>query len=77
MDMELGLSLCPTLREEITGGWKMLHNEEFHNLYYLPIIISVIKLRLAGHIGHVQEIRYLYEILSVNLKGRGHLEDRG
>jgi hypothetical protein len=23
-------------RDEMTGDWKMLHNEEFHNLYYSP-----------------------------------------
>jgi hypothetical protein len=23
-------------REEVTGGWRRLHNEELHNLYYSP-----------------------------------------
>jgi hypothetical protein len=23
-------------RDEVTGGWRKLHNEEFHNLYSLP-----------------------------------------
>jgi hypothetical protein len=31
-------------REEVTGGWRRLHNEELHNLYSSPNIISMIKL---------------------------------
>jgi hypothetical protein len=32
-------------RDEVTGGWRKLHNEELHNLYSSPIIISMIKSR--------------------------------
>jgi hypothetical protein len=32
-------------RDEVTGGWRKLHNEEFHNLYSSPSIIRVIKSR--------------------------------
>jgi hypothetical protein len=32
-------------REEMTGGWKNLHNEELHNLYSLSSIIRMIKSR--------------------------------
>jgi hypothetical protein len=32
-------------REEVAGGWRRLHNEEFHNLYASPSIISVFKSR--------------------------------
>jgi hypothetical protein len=28
-------------REEVTGGWRKLHNEELHNLYFSPDIIRV------------------------------------
>jgi hypothetical protein len=31
-------------RDEVTGGWRKLHNEELHNLYSLNII-RVIKSR--------------------------------
>jgi hypothetical protein len=27
-------------RDEVTGGWRKLHNEELHNLYSSPSIIS-------------------------------------
>jgi hypothetical protein len=30
-------------RDEVTGGWRKLHNEELHGLYYSPRIIRVIK----------------------------------
>jgi len=32
-------------KEEVTGGWNRLHNEEFHKLYASPSIIWVIKSR--------------------------------
>jgi hypothetical protein len=40
-------------RDEVTGGWRKLHNEEFHNLYSSPSIIRMIKsgrMRWAGHV---------------------------
>jgi hypothetical protein len=32
-------------RDEVTGGWRKLHNEEFHDLYSSPNIIRIIKQR--------------------------------
>jgi hypothetical protein len=29
--------------DEVTGGWRKLHNEELHNLYSSPSIIRIIK----------------------------------
>jgi hypothetical protein len=40
-------------RDEVTGGWKKLHNEELHNLYYSPSIIRIIKWRRMRWVGHV------------------------
>jgi hypothetical protein len=40
-------------RDEVTGGWRELHNEELHNFYSSPSIIRMIKsrrMRLAGHV---------------------------
>jgi hypothetical protein len=32
-------------RDEVTGGWRKLHNEELRNLYSSPSIIRMIKSR--------------------------------
>jgi hypothetical protein len=40
-------------RDEVTGGWGKLHNEELHNLYSLPSIIRMIKSRRMRWAGHV------------------------
>jgi hypothetical protein len=32
-------------RDEVMGGWRKLHNKELHDLYSLPSIIRMIKLR--------------------------------
>jgi hypothetical protein len=40
-------------RNEVTGGWRKLHNEELHNLYSLPSKIRKIKsrrMKLGGYI---------------------------
>jgi hypothetical protein len=29
-------------RDVVIGGWKKLHNEELHNLYYSPEMIRMI-----------------------------------
>jgi hypothetical protein len=42
-------------RDEVTGGWRKLHNYELHGLYSSPSIIWVIKarrMRWAGHVAH-------------------------
>jgi hypothetical protein len=46
-------------REEVTGCWRKLNNEQRHNLYFSPYIIRVIKsrsTRLAGHAACTEEI---------------------
>ena len=30
-------------RDEVTGEWRKLHNEEFNDLYSLPNIVRVVK----------------------------------
>ena len=32
-------------RNEVTGEWRKLHNEELRNLYSLPNIVRVVKSR--------------------------------
>jgi hypothetical protein len=43
-------------RDEVTGGWRKLHNEEFRDLYSSPSIIRIIKSRRMGWEEHVVRI---------------------
>ena len=40
-------------RDEVTGEWRKIHNEELDNLYCSPNIIRVIKPRIMRWAGHV------------------------
>jgi hypothetical protein len=40
-------------RDEVTAGWRNLHNEEPHNLYSSLSIIRIIKSRKMRWLGHV------------------------
>jgi hypothetical protein len=67
-----------TRREEVTGDWRKLHNEELHNLCCPPDIIRVIKSWRMSWVGHViQWIRYMRNANSLveNPKARDHLRD--
>jgi hypothetical protein len=55
-------------RDEVTGGWRKLNNEELHNLYSSPSIIRIIKsrrMKWAGHVTRMYENRTAYRILLV------------
>ena len=40
-------------RDEVTGEWRKLHNEELRDLYSLPNIVRVVKLRRMRWAGNV------------------------
>ena len=47
-------------RDEVTGEWRRLHNEELNDLYCSPNIVRVIKwrgMRWAGHVACMGEER--------------------
>jgi hypothetical protein len=53
-------------RDEVTGEWRRLHNEELNDLYSSPNIIRVMKSRRMGWAGHVTRMgegRGAYRIL--------------
>jgi hypothetical protein len=53
-------------RDEVTGDWRKLHNEELHGLYSSPSIVRVIKarrIRCVGHVARTGEVRGAYNIL--------------
>ena len=60
-------------RDEVTGEWRRLHDEELNDLYCSPNIVRVIKsrrMRLAGHVARMGEERGVYRFLLEKLEGR-------
>jgi hypothetical protein len=67
-------------RDEVTGEWRKLHNEELHNLYSSPDIITQIKsrrMRWAGHVARMGEKRKLYKVLVGKPEGKRPLGRQG
>ena len=53
-------------RDEGTGEWRRLHNEELNDLYSSPNIVRVIKsrrMRWVGHVARMGEERGVYRVL--------------
>ena len=48
-------------RDDVTGEWRKLHNEELNDLYSSPNIVRVIK--LAWHVARVGKRRGIYRVL--------------
>jgi hypothetical protein len=60
-------------RDEVTGGWRKLHNEELHGLHSSPSIVRVIKvrrIRWAGHVARMGEVNTRFWL--GGLKGGDH-----
>jgi hypothetical protein len=60
-------------REEVTGEWRKLHNEELNDLYSLPNIVRVLKLRRmrwAGHVARMGEDRGVHRVLVGKPEGK-------
>jgi hypothetical protein len=52
--------------DEVTGGWRKLHNEELRDLYFSASTIRIIKsrrMRWAGHVARMGEKRNAYKLL--------------
>ena len=53
-------------RDEVTGKWRKLHNEELRDLYSLPNILRVVKsrrMRWAGHVAPMLKGRGVHRVL--------------
>jgi hypothetical protein len=53
------------LRDEVTGEWRKLHNEELNDLHPSPTIVWVMKsskMRWAGHVVRMGEERGVYRV---------------
>ena len=60
-------------RDEVTGEWRKLHNEELNDLYFSPHIVRVIKsnrMRWGVHVAHMGERRGLYKVLMGKSEGK-------
>jgi hypothetical protein len=60
-------------RDEVTGEWRKLHNEELHDLYSPPNIVRVIKsrrMRWVGHVARMGEERCVYRVLVGKPEGK-------
>jgi hypothetical protein len=60
-------------RDEVTGEWRKLHNEELHILYSSPNIIRQIKsrrMRWAEHVARLGEERNVYRVLMGKPEGK-------
>jgi len=66
-------------RDEVTGEWRRLHNEELNDLYSSTNIFRVIKSRTkwAGYVLCVGESKGVYRVCCGNLMEINHLEDPG
>ena len=63
--------ICGLRRDEVTGEWRKLHNEELNDLYTSPNIVRVIKSEEWG------EERCIQGFGGGHLRERYHLEDPG
>jgi len=60
-------------REEVTGEWRRLHNEELNDFYSSSNIVRVMKLRRmrwAGHVARMGKERGVYRVLVGKPEGR-------
>ena len=67
-------------RDEVTGEWRKLHNEEFNDQHSSPNIFRLIKsrrTRWAGHVARMGESRGVYRDLVGKPEGKRPLGDPG
>ena len=64
-------------RDEVTGEWSKVHNEELSDLYPLPNFVRVVKsrrMRWEGHVAHMGQRRGVHRVLVGKPEGKRPLE---
>jgi hypothetical protein len=64
-------------RDEVTGEWRKLHNDELNDLYSLPNIVRMVKsrqMRWAGHVARMGKNRGVHRVLVGKPEGKRPLE---
>jgi hypothetical protein len=67
-------------KDDVTGDWRRLHNEELYDLCCSPDIIRAIKSRIIIWVGHVARRKTEGMHISIcggYLREREHLEEAG
>jgi hypothetical protein len=60
-------------RDGVMGEWRKLHGEELRDLYSPPSVIRIIKsrrMRWAGHVARMEEMRNAYRLLAGKPEGK-------
>ena len=67
------LSVFRPKRDEVSGVWRKLHNEELNDLYSLPSTVRVVKsrrMRWAVHVARMREDRGVRRVLVGKPEGK-------
>jgi hypothetical protein len=60
-------------RDDVTGKWRKLHNEELNDLYSLHNIVQVVKsrrIKWAGHVARMGKDRDVHRVLLGKPEGK-------
>jgi hypothetical protein len=60
-------------RDDVIVGWRKLHNEMLHNLYFYPSVIKMIKsrrMRWTGHVASMLEKKNAYRLVVGKPEGK-------